>query len=63
MCRLIEAIDSVGKAADKLTRACARHGAIADSTSENPMVTALRRSFRATLITPSDMLSVLGRIK
>jgi hypothetical protein len=33
MCRLFDAIEGVGKAADTLTRVCARHGAIVDSRS------------------------------
>lgn len=64
MCRLLDAIEGVGKAADTLTRVCARHGAIADSTAaENSVVTALRRSFRAASLTPNDMLNTLGRMK
>jgi hypothetical protein len=64
MCRLLDAIEGVGKAADTLTRVCARHGAIADSTPvENSVVTALRRSFRAASLTPNDMMTTLGRMK
>jgi hypothetical protein len=64
MCRLLDAIDGVGKAADTLTRVCARHGAIVDSAAaENSVVTSLRRSFRAASLTPNDMLTTLGRMK
>lgn len=64
MCKLLDAIDGVGKAADTLTRVCARHGAVSDSRiAENSVVTALRRSFRAASMTPNDMLAALGKIK
>jgi hypothetical protein len=64
MSRLLEAIDAVGEAADKLTRACARQAAIVDATTnENPFTTALRRQFQVAAMTPTDMLATLGRVK
>lgn len=64
MCKLLDAIESVGVAADNLTRVCARHAAIADAVAnDNPFVTALKRQFLAASVTPTDLLTVLGRIK
>jgi hypothetical protein len=64
MCRLIEAIDEVGVAADNLTRACTRRGALVDSAnSENLAVASLRKAYRAVSLTPNDMLATLGRAK
>jgi hypothetical protein len=64
MCRLFDAIEGVGKAADTLTRVCARHGAIVDSRAgENSVAASLRRSFRAASLTPNDMMTALGRMK
>jgi hypothetical protein len=62
---MLDAIDAEIAAADALTRACARRGAIEDSaaSNDNPMVTALRRNFRASALTPFDMLATLGRMK
>jgi hypothetical protein len=62
MSDLLTAIRAEGEAADTLTRACARRGAIADAMAENPMVTALKRSFRKASFTPNDMLATLGKI-
>lgn len=65
MCRLIEAINSVGEAADTLTRACARKGAVVDSATanDNPLNALLRRSFRTTAVNPADMTAFLRRMK
>lgn len=64
MCRLIDSIDHVGEAADELARVCARHSAIMDAaTAERPVLTALRRTYRAAHVIPSDMLAALGKIK
>jgi hypothetical protein len=61
---LLAAIRAEAAAADALTRACARHGAIADATaSGNHIVNALRQSFRVAALTPTDMLAALGKIK
>jgi hypothetical protein len=64
MSRLLAAIRAEGEAADILTRACARQGAIADSVAnDNPFTIALKRSFREAALTPTDMLQTLGRLK
>lgn len=64
MSELLKSIQSLGDAADRLTRTCTRHGALVDSTAnDNPFVTALKRSFKAASLTPSDMLAAVGRIK
>lgn len=64
MCKLIESIEHVAHAADELTRVCARHSAIADAaTAERPVLTALRRTYRAAHVIPSDMVAALGKMK
>ena len=63
MSRLIQSIELEIAAARNLVRACARHGAITDSLdAEKPMAAELSRSYRATHLTPMDMLSALSRI-
>ncbi len=64
MCRLLESIDAVGDAADTLTRACARQGALVDSAvTDSPFKALLRQQFRSALVTPADMVSALGKLK
>lgn len=64
MSRILEAIDRECAAADELIRACARHGAMVDSSAnDNPFVTTLRRQFRVARFTPTDMLASLGKMK
>lgn len=63
MCRLMDAIDHQIAAADGLTRACAREGAIADAAATgNVFVMSLKKSFRASAMTPNDMLHTLGKL-
>jgi hypothetical protein len=64
MSDLLDAIRAEGEAADVLTRACARQGALADSVAnDNPITVALKRSFRKSSVTPSDMVHMLSRLK
>jgi hypothetical protein len=66
MCRLVDAIERVGAAADNLTRACAREGALVDSTvvpDDASIARSLHRAFRSASLTPTDMLSTLRRLK
>jgi hypothetical protein len=64
MSDLLAAIRAEGEAADMLTRACARQGALVDSVAnDNPFTVALKKSFRKASVTPSDMLHMLSRVK
>jgi hypothetical protein len=60
---LLAAIHAQRDAAIALTRACARDGAIFDSTDHgNQVIKALRKSFRVSSFTPTDMLNTLGKM-
>jgi hypothetical protein len=65
MSDLLTAIRAEGEAADSLTRACARQGALADAVTanDNPYIGTLRRHYREAGITPTDMLVTLGKMK
>lgn len=64
MCRLTEAIDSVGVAADRLTQVCIRHSSAVDAAIiESPTVVAFRRKYRPNFLTPTDMLDLVEKIK
>lgn len=64
MSSLLRAIHAQAAAADVLTLTCTRRQFITpDEESLPPGVLPFRRSYRASLVTPMDMVLALGKIK
>jgi hypothetical protein len=63
--RILDAIDRESEAADALTRACARQGALSEwIANNNPSIgTSLRQAYRTASTTPADMIQILGKLK
>lgn len=61
---LLAAIHAQSAAADALTLACNRRQYVAaEEDGLPPGVIPFRRAFRTALITPTDMIASLGKIK
>lgn len=62
--RLLAAIEAEAAAADRLTAACTHRQYIAhDEEDLPPGVIPFRRAFKTTLVTPTDMVAALGKMK
>ena len=60
----LAAIEAEGAAADALTRICNRRLFVSPDEEGLPAgVLPFRRAFKTALVTPSDMISALGKLK
>lgn len=61
MCRRLDAIEAVGREADKLTEVC--EAALYGRLPQEPIAKVVHVAFREVVTTPPDMAAQLGRLR
>lgn len=60
---LLDSIQAVSRAADRLLIACASHEVVVFDADPKPLGRALRRAFKTSMVTPFDMTEQLRKLK